>query len=232
MQVSNSPARLLIADDHALAREGVRAMLASETELEVIGEAHDGHEVLDVCRRLKPDLVLMDVRMPEVSGLEAAQEITMECPATKVLMLTTYEDLDYLYEAVKAGAVGYIVKDATKRELVAAIRRTLEGQSALDQDLSMQLLQRLAREDDRRVSLSPGAPKSPEPLREPLTPRELEVLRLLAQGLTNRQISQELVVSAATIKVHIEHLIAKLGVSDRTQAAVRASQAGLLHTAD
>jgi DNA-binding NarL/FixJ family response regulator len=88
MQVSNSPARLLIADDHALAREGVRAMLASETELEVIGEAHDGHEVLDVCRRLKPDLVLMDVRMPEVSGLEAAQEITMECPATKVLMLS------------------------------------------------------------------------------------------------------------------------------------------------
>jgi DNA-binding NarL/FixJ family response regulator len=232
MQFSKSPARLLIADDHALAREGVRAMLASETELEVIGEAHDGHEVLDLCRRLKPELVLMDVRMPAMTGLEAAQEITMECPATKVLMLTTYEDLDYLYEAVKAGVVGYLVKDATKRELVAAIRRTLEGQSALDQDLSMQLLQRLAREDDRRVSLSPGAPKSPEPLREPLTPRELEVLRLLAQGLTNRQISQELVVSAATIKVHIEHLIAKLGVSDRTQAAVRASQAGLLHTAD
>ena len=232
MQFSNSPARLLIADDHALAREGVRAMLASETELEVIGEAHDGHEVLDLCRRLKPDLVLMDVRMPAMTGLEAAQEITMECPATKVLMLTTYEDLDYLFEAVKAGAAGYVIKDATKRELVDAVRRALGGQSSLDRELTMRLLQRLGREDEQGEAPSSGAAKSPEPVRESLTPRELEVLRLLAQGLTNRQISQELVVSAATIKVHIEHLIAKLGVSDRTQAAVRASQAGLLHTAD
>jgi DNA-binding NarL/FixJ family response regulator len=232
MQVSNSQARLLLADDHALAREGVRAMLASETELEVIGEAQDGHEVVNLCRRLEPDLVLMDVRMPAMSGLEAAREITMEFPATKVLMLTTYEDLDYLFEAVKAGAAGYVIKDATKRELVDAVRRALGGQSSLDRELTMRLLQRLGREDDQGVAPSSGAVKSPWPLREPLTPRELEVLRLLAQGLTNRQISQELVVSAATVKVHIEHLIAKLGVSDRTQAAVRACQAGLLDTAN
>jgi DNA-binding NarL/FixJ family response regulator len=231
MQISKSPARLLIADDHALAREGVRAMLASETELEVIGEAQDGHEVLDLCRRLEPDLVLMDVRMPGVSGLDAAREIMVQCPATKVLMLTTYEDLDYLFEAVKAGAAGYVIKDATKRELVDAVRRALGGQSSLDRELSMRLLQRLGREDDQGVAPSSGTANSRGPLRESLTPRELEVLRLLAQGLTNRQISQELVVSAATVKVHIEHLIHKLGVSDRTQAAVRASQAGLLDAA-
>jgi DNA-binding NarL/FixJ family response regulator len=230
MQVKNLPARLLIADDHPLAREGVRAMLASEAELEVIGEAQDGGEAVNLCRCLEPDLVLMDVQMPELNGLEATQEIKVECPDAKVLILTIYEDLDYLFEAVKVGVAGYVIKDATKRELVEAIRRALGGQSSLDQDLAMRLLQRLGRDDDQRATPSPGMPKSPEPLREPLTPRELEVLRLLSHGLTNRQISQELVISAATVKVHIEHIIAKLGVSDRTEAAVRASQAGLLGT--
>jgi DNA-binding NarL/FixJ family response regulator len=230
MQVKNLPARLLIADDHPLAREGIRAMLASEAELEVIGEAQDGSEAVNLCRCLEPDLVLMDVRMPELNGLEATQEIKVECPDAKVLILTIYEDLDYLFKAVKVGAAGYVIKDATKRELVEAVRRALGGQSSLDQDLAMRLLQRLGREDDQGVTPSPGGAKSPEPLRVPLTPRELEVLRLLAHGLTNRQISQELVISAATVKVHIEHLIAKLGVSDRTEAAVRASQAGLLGT--
>ena len=230
MQVKNLPARLLIADDHPLAREGIRAMLASEAELEVIGEAQDGSEAVNLCRCLEPDLVLMDVRMPELNGLEATQEIKVECPDAKVLILTIYEDLDYLFEAVKVGVAGYVIKDATKRELVEAVRRALGGQSSLDQDLAMRLLQRLGRGDDQRGTPSPGGAKSPEPLRVPLTPRELEVLRLLAHGLTNRQISQELVISAATVKVHIEHLIAKLGVSDRTEAAVRASQAGLLGT--
>jgi DNA-binding NarL/FixJ family response regulator len=230
MQVKNLPARLLIADDHPLAREGIRTMLASEAELEVIGEAQDGGEAVNLCRFLEPDLVLMDVRMPELNGLEATQEIKVECPDVKVLILTTFEDLDYLFKAVRAGAAGYVIKDATKRELVEAVRRALGGQSSLDQDLAMRLLQRLGRDDDQRVTPSPGRAMSPETLRVPLTPRELEVLRLLAHGLTNRQISQELVISAATVKVHIEHLIAKLGVSDRTEAAVRASQAGLLGT--
>ena len=153
--------------------------------------------------------MLMDVRMPGVSGLDAAREIKVQCPDTKVLMLTTYEDLDYLFEAVKAGAAGYVIKDATKRELVDAVRRALGGQSSLDRELSMRLLQRLGREDDQGVAPSSGTANSRGPLRESLTPRELEVLRLLAQGLTNRQISQELVVSAATVKVHIEHLIAQ-----------------------
>jgi len=228
MRAKNSPFRLLVADDHAIAREGVRAMLASEQNLEVVGEAQDGREALDFCRRLQPDLALMDVRMPKMNGLEATREIKTQCPGTSILMLTTYEDLDYLFEAVKAGAGGYVIKDATKRELTDAVRRTLRGESPLDQELAMRLLQRLGREEEQRAAPPPGPQKSPEPLPDPLTPRELEILRLLAQGMTNRQISEELVVSAATVKVHIEHIIAKLGVSDRTQAAVRASQAGLL----
>jgi DNA-binding NarL/FixJ family response regulator len=232
MSAENAPARLLIADDHTVAREGVRAMLASESSLEVVGEAQDGHEALDLCRLLQPDLILMDVRMPKLDGLEATRKIREERPDTNVLVLTTYEDLDYLFEAVKAGAVGYVIKDATKREFVNAVHKALDGQPSLDQELAMRLLQHLGSEDEQRAVPSHGSATSLEPLPEPLTPREIEVLRLLAGGLTNRQISRELVVSAATVKVHIEHLLAKLGVSDRTQAAVRASRAGLLDPAE
>jgi DNA-binding NarL/FixJ family response regulator len=232
MSAKNAPARLLVADDHTVAREGVRAMLASESSLEVVGEAQNGREALDLCRLLQPDLVLMDVRMPELDGLEATREIKAKHPDTNVLVLTTYEDLDYLFEAVKAGAVGYVIKDATKRELVDAVRRALDGQTSLDQELAMRLLQRLGSVEEQGAVPPYGSATSLEMLPESMTPRELEVLRLLARGLTNRQISRELVVSAATVKVHIEHLLAKLGVSDRTQAAVRASQAGLLDQAE
>jgi DNA-binding NarL/FixJ family response regulator len=232
MQAENSPSQLLIADDHELAREGIRVMLASEPDLKVVGEARDGREALSLCQYLEPDLVLMDVRMPKMNGLEAARKIKAERPSISILMLTSYEDLDYLFEAVKVGAAGYVVKDTTKQELVEAVRRTRRGKSSLDQELALRLLQRLGSEDEQ-WPISPLGPKRPsEPLPAALTPRELEVLRLLSQGLTNRQISEELVVSAATIKVHIEHLIAKLGVSDRTQAAVRASRAGLLDTTE
>jgi DNA-binding NarL/FixJ family response regulator len=225
----DSQARLLLADDHVLAREGVKAMLASDPDLQVVGEAKDGREALDLCLRLDPDLVLMDVRMPEIDGIEATREIKAARPNTSILMLTTYEDPDYLFAAVRAGAAGYVVKDATRRELLDAARRALRGASSLDQDLAMQLLQRLGREREHAAVQSPGPITTPaKPLPEPLTPRELEIVRLLAQGLTNRRISQELMVSAATVKVHVEHLLAKLRVSDRTQAAVRASQAGLL----
>jgi PAS domain S-box-containing protein len=226
--VTSSPSRLLIADDHLLAREGLRAVLAGEPDLEVVGEAADGREALELCRLLRPDLLLMDVRMPGMDGLAATRALKADGDATSVLMLTTYEDPDYLFEAVRAGAVGYITKDAGKHELIRAVRGALDGGRPLNQDLAMCLLSRLAREGGRARGDPPLPDKPPQPLTDVLTRRELEILRFLAKGQTNREISRKLVVSPATIKVHVEHILAKLKVSDRTQAAVMASEAGLL----
>jgi DNA-binding NarL/FixJ family response regulator len=283
----STPARILIADDHALVREGLRTMLSGEDGIEVIAEANDGQQVLDVCRELGPDLVLMDVRMPVMDGLEATRKIKQEMPKTSVMMVTMHENPDYLFEAVKAGAAGYVLKDASGERLLSAVRRTLEGESPLNQELAMRLLVRLSRESggsreertgggsgERSGMASPGAsratpeeapreegaplasrpvatgPETAQPeathtgthqsgsgrsgqtrgteLMGSLTPREIEVLRLLSQGQTNPQIAQNLLVSRGTVKIHVQHIISKLGVSDRTQAAVRAIESGIL----
>ena len=142
----STPARILIADDHALVREGLRTMLSGEDGIEVIAEANDGQQALDVCRELGPDLVLMDVRMPVMDGLEATRKIKQEMPKTSVMMVTMHENPDYLFEAVKAGAAGYVLKDASGERLLSAVRRTLEGESPLNQELAMRLLVRLSRE--------------------------------------------------------------------------------------
>ena len=225
------PARLLIADDHALVREGLRAMLASEPDLEVVGEAANGREAVELCRELYPELVLMDVRMPKMDGLEATRVIKGECPATSVLMVTTHENPEYLLDAVRAGAAGYVLKESTKHELLDAVRRVLSDESALNQKLAMQLLRRLSSEADRQAEPVPESTKKKRReglLPESLTDREFEALRLLALGKTNRQIAQDLRVSLSTVKTHVQRIIAKLGVSDRTQAAVRAIELGLL----
>jgi DNA-binding NarL/FixJ family response regulator len=261
-------ARLLIADDHALVREGLRTMLSGEDGIEVIAEANDGRQALTLCRELRPHLVLMDVRMPVMDGLEATRKIKQEMPKTSVMMVTMHENPDYLFEAVKAGAAGYVLKDASGERLLSAVRRTLEGESPLNQELAMQLLVRLSREsssseqgsgelssetaeeESREVQSEGGEPSAfqPEATRagahqagisgtgqtrrdeqvESLTPREVDVLRLLSQGQTNPQIAQNLMVSRGTVKIHVQHIISKLGVSDRTQAAVRAIESGLL----
>ena len=226
---TSPPARLVVADDQAIVREGLRTLLASEPDFEVVGEATDGHEALELCRNLQPDLVLMDVMMPRMDGLAAIRTIRSEGCAASILVLSIHGDPDYLFEAVQAGASGYVIKDAGKRELIGAIRGALGGENPLNQRLAMQLLRRLASEGKRMTGSSPERGQQPEPLPEPLTPREVEVLRFVAQGQTNRQISQQLVVSPATVKIHVEHILKKLGVSDRTQAAVRASEAGLLN---
>jgi DNA-binding NarL/FixJ family response regulator len=267
-----TPARILIADDHALVREGLRTMLSGEDGIEVIAEANDGQQALDVCRELGPDLVLMDVRMPVMDGLQATRKIKAEMPKTSVMMVTMHENPDYLFEAVKAGAAGYVLKDASGERLLGAVRRTLEGESPLNQELAMRLLVRLSRESStseqesgelsgeaadvapgegsREVQSEVGEPPALQPEAtqpgahqagtsgtgqrrrdeeiESLTPREVEVLRLLSQGQTNPQIAQNLLVSRGTVKIHVQHIISKLGVSDRTQAAVRAIEAGLL----
>jgi DNA-binding NarL/FixJ family response regulator len=226
LTTQSRPARLILADDHHLLRKGFQGLLASEPDLEVVGEASNGREAIELCHSLRPDLVLMDVRMPEMDGLEATRVIKREYPETGVLMVTMHENPDYLLEALDAGAAGYVLKDATADRLLSAVRRTLSGESPLNQELAAQLLRRLA--EEKKQAHAPEPPKPRNPLREPLTPREAEVLQVLASGRTNQQIAQTLVISRGTVKVHVERIIRKLGVSDRTQAAVRAIELGLV----
>jgi len=225
------PARILIADDHELVRDGFRRLLGYEEDLEVVGEARDGREAVDLCRSLDPDLVLMDVRMPKMDGLEATRVIKAEQPAIGVLVVTTYDNPDYLLEAIKAGAAGYVLKDAPNRQLTNAIRRALDGESPLNQELASQLIRSLAGEGTRPsqepTSAAGGRGAGAASLPNGLTFRELEVLKLVALGKTNQEIAEGLFISKATAKVHVRRVIAKLGVSDRTQAVVRALALGL-----
>ena len=222
--------RLIIVDDHDLVRSGLRYMLTREPDLELVGEAKDGGEALELCRRLRPDLVLMDVSMPEMDGIAATQAIKQKYPATRVIIITIHENPDYLQEALKAGANGYILKDSTKPEVLAAVRKALQGETPLDSQLAAQLLRQVVGEDNG-TNLPPEPEERPTPLHEALTQRELEVLRLLAQGQTNQKIADNLMFSVHTVKVYVRRIIAKLEVSDRTQAAVRAVELGLLDSA-
>ena len=221
------PARVLIADDHALLRAGMRAMLAGEPDVEVVGEAADGREAVDLCRELRPDLVLMDVGMPEMDGTEATRRIKAEYPDVSVLVVTANPSPDYMLDAVRAGAAGYLLKTAARDDIFAAIRRVLRNEFPLDQDLTAHLIQRLAREASPQEPTVAGASRTESP--DVLTARETEVLRLLAAGKTNRYIAGEMHLSLSTVKRHVERIIAKLGVSDRTQAAVQAAERGLLN---
>ncbi len=224
-------ARLVIVDDSELVRKGFRRMLVSEPDLEMVGEATNGREGVALCRRLRPDLVLMDVRMPGMDGLEATREIKREQPETSILIVTSYENPDYLLAALKAGASGYILKDAPRSQLINAIRRVLDGDSPINQELAARLISSMS-VGARRPTEEPYPPAPTEcgeksPLEE-LTPREHEVLQLLAQGKSNPQIAQHLGISRGTAKTHVQHIIHKLEASDRTQAVVRAIDLGLL----
>jgi DNA-binding NarL/FixJ family response regulator len=216
--------RLVLADDHHLLRRGFRSLLSGEPGLEVVGEASTGLEAIELCRSLAPDLILMDVRMPEMDGITATRRIKDEQPGVSVLIVTMHENPDYLLEALDAGAAGYVLKDAPAERLINAVHRTLDGESPLNQELATRLLRQLAEEKLDTPSHTP--PKHHEPLEDALTPRETEVLGLLTTGQTNQQIAQTLTISKGTAKVHVERIIRKLGVSDRTQAAVRALELG------
>ena len=224
------PTRLAIVDDHELARESLRNMLTDEPDIEIVGEAANGRQALLLCSRLRPDLILMDVRMPEMDGLAATKEVKKRYPETSVMMLTMHENPDYLLEALKAGGAGYVLKDAPQEEIIEAVRRVRNGESPLDPELAARLLRRLASEGEMRRGT--GGPHVPTEAVEPLTPRELEVLGLMKVGRTNRQIAADLVISLGTAKNHVEHIISKLGVSDRTQAVVKAMQLGILALTD
>lgn len=211
-------ARLLIADDHDLTRRGLRALIADEPDLELAGEAADGDQAVELCRQLRPDLVILDVRMPRKDGLAATRAIKLDAPRTAVLLLSLYATPEYILEALEAGASGYVLKDAPLDDLLHAIRQVLRGESLLSEAQAAQMLRRLSK----------GAVAQPATLARPLTPRELEVLRLAAQGKTNREIGEQLCITAGTVKLHVERIIEKLEVSDRTQAAVRAVRLGIL----
>lgn len=225
----STPARLVLADDHYLIRVGLRLVLDGQSDLDVVGEASNGREAVELCRRLRPDIVLMDVSMPEMDGLAATRAIKQDNSTTGVLILTGSVNPDYLFEALKVGAAGYVLKDAPKSELLDAVRQVLAGELPLNPSLAAELLSKMAREKEKESpEPQPELKKSPKELLEPLTDRELEVLDLLARGQTNRQIAQNLVVSPWTVKVHVGHIMGKLDVSDRTQAAVRAIELGLV----
>ncbi|CAN5807438.1 response regulator transcription factor [soil metagenome] len=216
--------RLILADDHLLLRRGFRSLLSGESGLEVVGEASNGLQAIEMCRVLEPDLILMDVRMPEMDGITATRRIKDEQPGVGVLMVTMHENPDYLLEALDAGAAGYVLKDAPADRLISAVHRTLNGESPLNQELATLLLRRLA--DEKQHRPHPDPPKNNGPSGEALTPRETEVLTLLTTGQTNQQIAESLNISKGTAKVHVERIIRKLEVSDRTQAAVRAIELG------
>jgi DNA-binding NarL/FixJ family response regulator len=212
------PARVLIADDHELAREGLRSMLENDPHLEVVAEACNGRDAVRLCDRWRPDLVLMDVRMPDLSGLQATRAIRAEHPDTRVLIVTMHEDTDYLVEAVDAGAAGYVLKDATRVELLGAVRRVLRDAGSASAELNGRLARQLARQRAAQDELG----------LERLTAREHEVLCYLTAGCSNPEIASRLVIGRGTVKGYVENIIHKLGVSDRTQAAVKAVQLGLV----
>jgi DNA-binding NarL/FixJ family response regulator len=225
--------RMVIVDDHALTRQSLQNMLADEDDIEIVGEAANGRQALLLCSRLWPDLILMDVRMPEMDGLAATKEVKQRYPETSVMMLTMHENPDYLLEALKAGAAGYVLKDAPQEAIIEAVRRVSNGESPMDPELAARLLRRLASDGEaRRGGRGSHEAQEAARLKTALTPRELEVLDIMKLGRSNREIAADLVISLGTAKNHVEHIMAKLGVSDRTQAVVKALELGILELTD
>ncbi|MGE5552053.1 MAG: response regulator [Bacteroidota bacterium] len=212
--------RVLIADDHAIVRKGIRALLATEPGIEVVGEAGDGRQAVVEAERLSPDVVLMDLVMPDTDGIEATRRITMQQPQVRVLVLTSFAADEKVFPAIKAGAQGYLLKDSSPEELVQAIHRVYRGESSLHPVIARKLLQELSR------------PPEPPSSTEQLTEREMEVLRLVARGLSNREIADRLVISEATARTHVSNLLGKLHLVSRTQAALYALRDGLASLED
>jgi DNA-binding NarL/FixJ family response regulator len=214
--------RVLIADDQVLVRAGFRMILGSEPGLDVVGEAGDGLEAVSLAVELEPDVVLMDIRMPELDGIEATRRTVARPNAPRVLVLTTFDLDEYVYEALRAGASGFLLKDAPEDQLVAGIRIVADGGSLFAPSVTRRLVERYV---DAR-------PSTPPPALDDLTPRETEVLRLVAQGLSNAEISAHLVVSEHTTKTHVARILQKLDLRDRVQAVVLAYECGLARPGD
>jgi NarL family two-component system response regulator LiaR len=207
--------RVLIVDDHPIVREGLRGVLSREPGLEVVGEAANGFEAVEKARSLRPDLILLDLMMPRKDGLAALGEIKQDDPDACVLILTSFAEDDKIFPAIKAGAQGYLLKDSTPETLLQAIQDAYRGESPLHPSIARKVIRELNRSTDL------------PPTEDPLTTRELEVLRLMARGLPNRDISEKLYISESTVRVHVRNILGKLHLANRTQAALYALQEGL-----
>ena len=209
--------RVIICDDQALIRDGLEMLLNLEKDIEVVGQAQDGAEAVELVARYEPDLVLMDLKMPGMNGIEATRQIRTRYPAVKILVLTTYDDDEWLFDAIRAGASGYLLKDTPREEVIKAVKGTVGGKSFVDPAVAGRLLSQVADRQTQPATL----------ITDKLTGREVDVLRLLARGLTNTDIAGRLYLSEGTVRNHVSAIFAKLGVSDRTQAAVIAIRHGL-----
>jgi DNA-binding NarL/FixJ family response regulator len=213
--------RLLICDDQAIVCEGLRAMLTPIPQIEVVGVANNGIEAIDLTRRLRPELVLMDLKMPKMNGIQATKAIREQFPEVRVLVLTTYDADEWVINAIRNGAAGYLLKDTPQEELVKAITNTVKGWNPIDPQVAGKILDRVAHQA--------ALPPQDQRLISQLSEREREVLRLLASGLSNSDIAQTLFLSEGTIKNYVSTIFSKLGVTDRTQAAILAIHAGLVN---
>ena len=207
--------RVLIADDHAVVREGLRGLITSEPGMEVVGEAADGVEAVLKARTLQPDVILLDLMMPRMSGLEAIGEIKSENPEARILVITSFAEDNKVFPAIKTGALGYLLKDSSPQQLLQAIREVSRGESSLHPTIARKLIREISQ------------PRDLPPAEEPLTAREVEVLRLVAKGLSNQEIAQHLVVSERTVRNHVSNILHKLHLANRTQAALYALREGL-----
>lgn len=211
----SDPIRILIADDHELVREGMRALLDVRPDMEVVGEAGDGEQAVRRTLLLKPDVILLDLVMPEKDGIAAIYDIKAQQPEARILVITSFSEDERVYQAVKAGALGYLLKDSSPQELVQAIHDVCEGKMSLHPDVALKLIHEMNRPSDL------------PPTEEPLTERELEVLKLVAQGWSNAEIAAELVITERTVGAHVSNILGKLHLANRTQAALYALRAGI-----
>ena len=219
--------RVLLVDDQTLIRQGIAMLLELEPDLEVVGAVGDGRAAIEAVERLHPDVVLMDVRMPEMDGVTATRELHRRFPDVGVIILTTFDDDEYIFEGLKAGARGYLLKDISSEEMAEAVRTVARGEALIQPSIARKVVAEFSR-------LAAGSPPAPErsPLKLPgaLTERELDVLKALARGMSNKEIAAALVITEGTVKTHISNILAKLDVRDRTQAVLKAQQLRLLGT--
>ena len=215
--------KVILVDDQMLFREGLGTLLSVHDDIEVVGEAENGQEALDLVQRLKPDVVLMDVRMPVLDGVAATRKLTQDFPKSRVIMLTTFDDDEYVFEGLRAGAAGYLLKDVPSQKLVEAIRAAAKGDSFLQPSVAAKVVAEFTRMSEKTAVSNPQ-----QSLVEPLSNRELEILAQVATGASNREIAASLFIAEGTVKNHVTNILGKLGVRDRTQAAIKAKELSLI----